>query len=183
MIQDVLNGWAAEGKKFGSVEDIYQYADEVIAKHKPFACGSGKECNGCCNQQVSISYLEFVHAFNDALTTGLFNKDNIDDIMDQASRRKYWTKGLRIRNDEPCLFLDRDGKCGVYKARPLVCRSYNIKRTCDADTCHDMRGMVDKKHLFTDDHLDALAVLIDKADDKRKTIDQHIANIREIVYE
>ncbi|MES2857019.1 MAG: YkgJ family cysteine cluster protein, partial [Bdellovibrionota bacterium] len=37
----------------------------------------------------------------------------------------------------PCVFLSEDGRCGVYSARPAVCRKYHVvspKENCGSDT-------------------------------------------------
>lgn len=75
------------------------------------------KCNNCCKlydiriEQADISaicsFLEWTES--DFIDTYLI-KDKDEDCY--------------IIKDKPCNFLDFDGKCRIYKCRPLVCRDF-----------------------------------------------------------
>jgi Fe-S-cluster containining protein len=175
-IQEVLDQWSEEGRSFKNIEEIYALADEIISEGGPFTCGTGTPCYGCCTQYFKINRIEFNAALNEAIRSGYLGEHNLAKVMMEAHRRKEWTRSDRTKADVPCLFQRRDGQCSVYKSRPLVCRSYNLKDYCGT-TCHMDRGRAPRNFLWTDDRIMALSVVLIRADPTLKTIEQHLVEV------
>lgn len=72
-------------------------------------CAPG--CDGCCRVQLTVTAVEA-----DALTGHLAT-------LDPVARAALRERAMRPRVDR-CAALDDDGRCGVFAARPLVCRSH-----------------------------------------------------------
>ncbi|MBK8256878.1 MAG: YkgJ family cysteine cluster protein [Polyangiaceae bacterium] len=72
-------------------------------------CEAG--CADCCRRELSITSVEA------AAIEALFS--TMSDAMRAEIR-------ARADNAEPCAALDESGRCLVYTARPLVCRSHGV---------------------------------------------------------
>lgn len=87
---------------------VYQYTDEFSTYLAQFmSCSKG--CSYCCNMDVQITTLEAAYI---QVHTGV--------ILREAGP---FTTGHR----DPCPFLTNGGggTCGIYLARPLMCRLYH----------------------------------------------------------
>lgn len=74
-------------------------------------CRSG--CSACCRARLSVTRVE--EAF---LRRGL-------DALPDAARADMARQALDLKR-EMCPALDDGGRCRVYAARPLICRSYGV---------------------------------------------------------
>ena len=74
-------------------------------------CRAG--CSACCRARLSITRVE--EAF---LRLGLASLP--------VERRAELSARTRDRDREMCPALDADGRCGVYRFRPLICRTYGV---------------------------------------------------------
>lgn len=97
---------------------------ELQKRGQDFACrGSG--CFGCCRAGVSVTQREA------EVLAGLATDDQVERMVkhaenfaEDASAQVMW-----------CPFLDLpNGRCTVYRARPLVCRTYHSMAE-EADDC------------------------------------------------
>ena len=76
-------------------------------------CASG--CSDCCGHQLTISVVE-AEAMARALAT-----------RDAETRRRLAARAAALAGASgPCPALEADGRCAVYEARPLVCRSHGV---------------------------------------------------------
>lgn len=74
------------------------------------ACGRG--CTTCCQQDLSVLPVE-------ALA--------IVEHLEQLPRQSRDRLARRAaKGGPPCAFLDDDGGCAIYPARPLVCRTHGL---------------------------------------------------------
>lgn len=99
----------------GQYEDLVAKTDEFARsvgarRANDLACRAG--CEACCHVQLSVSRTEArrVQAHLDAL---------------DASTRAAIAERAKIER-ERCVMLDADGRCDVYAARPLVCRTQGL---------------------------------------------------------
>lgn len=84
---------------------------EIFERNRPqFQCGRG--CFGCCKSGLTVTNVEAEH-----ITAWL--KDHPDAVLAIEA-----AKASRTFGGEFCGFLDVDGSCLVYDARPVVCRSH-----------------------------------------------------------
>ncbi|EYF07552.1 YkgJ family cysteine cluster protein [Chondromyces apiculatus] len=74
-------------------------------------CHSG--CNDCCHRRFTVTSLEAA-ALADAVSA-----------LDPAARAEL---SARARGGDPgvCPVLDASGRCAVYAARPLICRTHGL---------------------------------------------------------
>ncbi|MEZ4433014.1 MAG: YkgJ family cysteine cluster protein [bacterium] len=105
-------------------DKVDAFAAQAHAAQAPWlSCRAG--CDGCCRTRRSAWAVEI-----DALRAHLATLP--------AERRA----ALAARRDDPavvagerCVFLDGDGRCAVYEARPLICRTHGpAVRLPDGDT-------------------------------------------------
>ncbi|HJK93081.1 MAG TPA: YkgJ family cysteine cluster protein [Polyangiaceae bacterium LLY-WYZ-15_(1-7)] len=77
-------------------------------------CGAG--CDACCRVALSVCSLEAA-PIREAL-----------DALPAARRRELAARAEdpAVRAGERCVMLEADGRCAVYAARPLVCRSQGL---------------------------------------------------------
>ena len=73
--------------------------------------------NKCCSEPYDWVYLTTREIERLEYATGLPAAEFVDVIENPAGFR------LRVLN-LPCRFLDANGRCSVYEARPLVCRVF-----------------------------------------------------------
>lgn len=97
------------------------------------ACRSG--CSFCCHSQVSIIPIEAL--LMAGFVVAEFTGSQVRSLQDRIVRARSLTAGkspsqvYAMKKDLPCIFLD-GGRCGVYTARPSICRSWN---SFDAAAC------------------------------------------------
>lgn len=103
-----------------------------------FGATCSAACNGCCYQKFDVSFGEGL-----ALARWLIDQGRADDALDWELR-KAAVKMTGASHREhmlakiPCVFLV-DGKCSVYEARPLLCRTVFVRS--DPAWCHpDSKG-------------------------------------------
>lgn len=101
--------------RFGEVTaKVDAFFARVEARHAPdMACGTG--CSDCCRVQLSITGVEA--AAIRALVAGW-----------SVEQRRALAVGREAHGLSPgpgaCAALDASGRCRIYAARPLVCRSH-----------------------------------------------------------
>jgi uncharacterized protein len=82
----------------------------VQARHgEDMKCGSG--CHHCCHVRLSITHVEA-----DAIHT---------EVAGWTAERKHaLTANAAAAREDRCAALDSGGRCLIYAARPIVCRSH-----------------------------------------------------------
>lgn len=82
----------------------------VTERHKDdIECGSG--CSDCCNVRLTVTGVE-AGALRDEIAAW------------SADRRAALVDNLAAAAPDRCAALDPTGRCMVYAARPIVCRSH-----------------------------------------------------------
>jgi len=95
------------------VQKIDDKATEITAKHSPqINCKKG--CHSCCLPNISVSKVEAVRIQD-------FLFDN-PDILVQARHLQQENPHRGTR----CSFLDKEGGCLIYEARPIICRTHGL---------------------------------------------------------
>lgn len=75
-------------------------------------CGPG--CCDCCRQHISVFPVEAVSI---ALAVEALPVDAAEDLRSRAARAPA---------DGPCPLLNTDGRCALYPARPIICRTQGL---------------------------------------------------------
>jgi Fe-S-cluster containining protein len=97
---------------------VDDFAARVQASHADeMSCRVG--CDGCCRTRLTVTSLE-AEAIRRALSA----------IAAIAPQTRASIASLTARAADPanprCAALDDDGRCTIYAARPLVCRSHGV---------------------------------------------------------
>jgi Fe-S-cluster containining protein len=88
-----------------SKEITTRYADKI-------RCGKG--CHSCCLHGLTVNGLERENIRRHLVSTpGLAEKAEVNAKANH-------------HNGQRCSFLDADGACLIYEARPIVCRSHGV---------------------------------------------------------
>lgn len=110
---------------------------EYEGEGKKTYCGRG--CSGCCSLAVNCSFAEAVLATHELSTAQeaavAAHVEHVRQIASAASDLKMFLHMHRSRIGA-CPLLAEDGSCGIYRNRPLSCRSLHStleSRWCTAD--------------------------------------------------
>ncbi|MBX3250781.1 MAG: YkgJ family cysteine cluster protein, partial [Myxococcales bacterium] len=86
----------------------------AVARGADLRCGLG--CEACCHVSLSLAPLE-AHVVSEALATS-----DAATLARLDARRS----DARVVSGARCVMLEDDGRCAIYDARPLVCRSQGL---------------------------------------------------------
>lgn len=93
------------------VAKVQGFADLVTTRRREaFACRAG--CDGCCRVELSIGRTEARRVVAHLEALG-------DEARAAIARRVDVVDGR-------CVMLDAQGRCGIYEARPMVCRTQGL---------------------------------------------------------
>lgn len=107
LIPDALTEYAAV------VDRVQAFADQAAAaQRESLACRKG--CDGCCRLRRTAFAVE-IAAIRHHVST-------LDDERQAALRARVASPAVQAA--ERCVFLDADGACAVYAARPIICRTH-----------------------------------------------------------
>ncbi len=84
---------------------------ERVAERYPGALACAPGCSDCCRRELSVTSIE-------AARIAAVVRDLPPPARDLLAARS--------RSGEPCVALEADGRCAIYAARPLVCRSHGV---------------------------------------------------------
>jgi Fe-S-cluster containining protein len=99
------------------VAKVAAFTDATIGRRKAdITCSAG--CSSCCHAWLTVSAVE-------ALELSLALAGLADEAREAIRERGDRELEREAGGDAPprCAMLDVDGRCGVYEARPLVCRT------------------------------------------------------------
>lgn len=104
---------------------VYRYTDEFSHYLNQYmSCGKG--CSYCCHMDVQITTLEAAYI---QAHTGVTPNGSVS---------------LTTGHRDSCPFLDSGGTCGIYSARPLMCRLYHA--IGDPKNCEPSRTQMHYGH-------------------------------------
>ena len=98
--------------------------DMIFDKHQAeMRCAA--QCHACCAPGLTVTRIE-ADAIRDHLTT---HPELIPNLAELANRDPH--QGQR------CSLLDAEGRCSIYEARPLICRSHGAPVLVQIDESHE----------------------------------------------
>ncbi|MFO0592190.1 MAG: YkgJ family cysteine cluster protein [Polyangiaceae bacterium] len=83
---------------------------ERVAERYPGALACAAGCSDCCRRDLTVTSIE---AHRIAALVRALPPEERAALLERVS-------------GAPCVALDADGRCGIYAARPLVCRSHGV---------------------------------------------------------
>ncbi len=114
-------------------------AREQVGTDDRIECRAG--CGDCCivNVDVLLPEAETIVAY----LVDTRSKEELNELGEALARLDRETRWLddeeRIMNRKKCAFLDQEGCCSIYPARPLLCRSVT---STDAAACREALAMI-----------------------------------------
>jgi uncharacterized protein len=98
------------------LEELWRKIDAFFARvadryPRELACGPG--CSDCCHRELTVTVVE---------------ADAIEDLVRalEPEARRALAALAASRAGDACAALDASGRCMIYAARPLVCRSHGL---------------------------------------------------------
>lgn len=89
---------------------IDEFFERVGARY-PGALTCGPGCADCCRRELTVTSVEAAR---------------IAHLLASMPASQREAIAARADRGEPCAALDEEGRCSVYAARPLVCRSHGL---------------------------------------------------------
>ena len=126
-----------------AIHDTVQQAinEQIAQADRPISCSRG--CNFCCYQRVDISDDEAILLLAYSKEIGF----EIDfEKLERQAKAKDDKEFMALRpRHKRCVFLNKEGDCGVYEHRPSVCRKYVVVSPAeDCDTVKYPNGRIEK---------------------------------------
>lgn len=103
------------GQEHENYEKLIAKVDQKFAEissRYPRSLKCGRSCHSCCIPELSVFKVE-----KDYISKYISKTDNLRDKLQTLEKQDTY-EGKR------CKFLDEDGACAVYQARPIICRSH-----------------------------------------------------------
>jgi uncharacterized protein len=98
------------------LEELFAKVDAFFARAsaahgEAITCHAG--CDDCCRRRFSVTVIE---------------ADVIREALSRLSseRRRALAERAAREDDAACPALDPDGRCAIYEARPLICRTHGL---------------------------------------------------------
>jgi hypothetical protein len=117
----VLSGSVAEPdleEYFGVVRRVDAFAAAVARRRATdMQCGPG--CDDCCRARLTVSPVEAR-----AISAHLLELPK--EVQVRLLERAQADGDATAHREDRCVMLEEDGRCAVYAARPLVCRTQGL---------------------------------------------------------
>ena len=111
-------------------QQFHDLHNEIFIKDEYNCC----KCSNCCKlYDIRIER-------NDIPAIAKAIEQAESDFIDMYLAQDDDEAEVFIFKDKPCVFLDTDGKCKIYEARPLVCRDF--PHTKKPDRFYSLMGII-----------------------------------------
>lgn len=139
-----LSKWISQ-----EIEEVERQID-LIEKEFDVKCTCRKGCSACCRQLIALSmseclaikpYIENLSANEkDKLKNkvleqcGILEKSGITNSAIAVTRNEKVLQEQYFKLSTPCIFLDEENSCMIYKVRPSLCwsyRNYGDREACE----------------------------------------------------
>lgn len=92
-------------------------------------CGDCEGCSACCRGMGNTIILDPLDVSRLSAELGMSFEEMLDDKIELNMADGIILPNLRMCGpDESCIFLDREGRCSIHKARPGICRLFPLGR-------------------------------------------------------
>ena len=104
---------------------LQQLVDDEIAQGDNIEVSCKKGCSACCHMEVEITNYE-AEILKSLVQAGHpIDRDRLQQQSTRAVQDPLWREGVRNATNR-CVFLDKDGACGIYENRPVMCRRHSV---------------------------------------------------------
>lgn len=113
-------------KRLSVITEALDDAIEKVHEHYDISCTKG--CSHCCRQVVTTTVVEALLII-DWINANPHRKNwYVTKILPNVKEQFLYAQDAQTTCDKwfddmvPCVFLDEEGLCSIYEARPLMCR-------------------------------------------------------------
>ena len=104
---------------------LRDHVESEIAAGANIEVSCKKGCSACCHMEVEITNYE-AEILKDVVTSGyVIERQRLQVQSQRGLQDPAWREGIRNK-DNPCVFLDPEGSCGIYENRPVMCRRHSV---------------------------------------------------------
>lgn len=106
-------------------QKLQQLVDDEIAQGSQIEVSCKKGCSACCHMEVEITNYE-AEILNSLVSDGHpIDRNRLQQQSTRNVQDPIWKEGIRNATNR-CVFLDKDGACGIYENRPVMCRRHSV---------------------------------------------------------
>jgi Fe-S-cluster containining protein len=118
---------------------LHSYVETEIAAGANIEVSCKKGCSACCHMEVEVTNYE-AEILKEVVVAGYkINRERLQAQSKRGLQDKAWREGMRNSNN-PCVFLDDEGSCGIYENRPVMCRRHSV--TSPAKNCETLDATI-----------------------------------------
>lgn len=104
------------------VLSVYKESEHQVEKRaSQFDVSCKKGCNHCCSRVNLVTFPEGI-----AVALGIHKDPKMSMMIPEISRAIYthleWLQNNSMADHIDCVFLNKEGECGIYDYRPSECR-------------------------------------------------------------
>ena len=133
------------------IEEVEKQID-LIEEEFEVKCTCEKGCSACCRQLIALSMSEClaIKPYIENLSKDereklkrkvleqchILEENNITNKVINTTRKEEVIQDKYFKLKMPCVFLDEENSCSIYKVRPSLCwsyRNYGDKADCEKD--------------------------------------------------
>ncbi|MBS7526640.1 YkgJ family cysteine cluster protein [Fusibacter paucivorans] len=116
--------YARENGLFEQLEKIYAQVPQ---------CSGCIGCKACCSESVDTTYIEFLYVLNRYYPM----YEDLASLPDGIRGRLLKFTLFELAIPQKCPFLNEEGRCEIYEARPLACRVYGTLSRSDYEANYE----------------------------------------------
>lgn len=114
---------------------LHSFVETEIAAGANVEVSCKKGCSACCHMEVEVTNYE-AEILKEVLEKGhAIDRERLKVQSQRGLQDQAWREGMRNSNN-PCVFLDGEGSCGIYENRPVMCRRHSV--TSPAKNCETL---------------------------------------------
>jgi Fe-S-cluster containining protein len=118
---------------------LHSFVETEIAAGANIEVSCKKGCSACCHMEVEVTNYE-AEILKDVVANGYtIDRERLKAQSQRGLQDKAWREGMRNTNN-PCVFLDGEGSCGIYENRPVMCRRHSV--TSPAKNCETLDATI-----------------------------------------
>ncbi|MNL13949.1 Flagellin N-methylase [compost metagenome] len=118
---------------------LHSFVETEIAAGANIEVSCKKGCSACCHMEVEVTNYEAA-ILKDLVVSGhSIDRERLKAQSQRGLQDKSWREGMR-NPDNPCVFLDSEGSCGIYESRPVMCRRHSV--TSPAKNCETLDATI-----------------------------------------